>query len=211
MEPDSEKIIREKINKFEELPAHWQKEFVWQQVSTKAHPKSRAVYWRYAAVLLIAVIVGYSVWINLQRGWNETASRIASLEKQIERTERMARKKTYTMREEECPNVIIAKQPGRVRNKLNANVKAPEPVALADEEILVALDKDSVLQSTTIEPIVLAEPKPTRNIQPIIGKIPVSSDVFVTKKGKRIRINKDDDIDFLSTETKRQGLVARIN
>jgi hypothetical protein len=211
MEPDSEKIIREKINRLEEQPAHWQKEFVWQQITNKANPQSRIVYWRYAAVLLIAVIVGYAVLINLQSSWKETASRIAFLEKQIDLTERMALQKTEAMPEEECPKPIMAKQPGRVRDKSNAIVKEHEPLALADKEALVGFDKDSVSQSTTIEPIVLAETKPTRTIQPIIGKIPKSNQAIVAKKVRRIRINKDEGFDFLSSEKGRQGIVARIN
>lgn len=211
MEPDREKIIREKINRLEQQPAYWQKEFVWQQVSNKAHPRSSAVYWRSAAILLIAVIVGYSVLINQQRGWNNTASRITFLEKQIEIMERITRQKTDAKHEEECPNVIMANQPSRAWSKSNAIVSAYEPVAWPDKEILVDHDNDSVLQSTTIYPIVLVELKPTRTIQPIIGKIPVSNQDIVAKKGKRIRINKDEDINFLSSENGRQGLVARIN
>ena len=115
------------------------------------------------------------------------------------------------MPEEECPKPIIAKQPGRVSNKSNAIVKEQEPLALADKEVLVAFDKDSVSQSTTIEPIVLAETKPTKTIQPIIGKIPISNQAIVAKKVRRIRINKDEGFDFLYSEKGRQGIVARIN
>lgn len=85
MEREFEKAIREKVNKLEETPIAWRKEYAWTQVNVQASPSiNKRIFYYAAAAALIAILVTIAS-INELKTQRALSKRLTGLEEAIEK------------------------------------------------------------------------------------------------------------------------------